>query len=209
MTTSPRPYCTEQRPSGRKTLRGPCLGGTGAEQDRVRGHSLACMPPLQSCPREGSGPHGTRGWESRVPMSLPGLPGWMEGAAVCVSGMDGGGCNVCVWGGGEGTDVWGRRKLAFHALCPGWGPLTSSRAGQVTSQVPDTPDISASGPASPSVLCRKLRVTGKHEGAPGWSRGRAESLRFREGAARAEVGKGAKLQENPVRKRFPLVFRKH
>ena len=202
MTTSPCPYSTEQRPSGRKTLRGPCLVGTGAEQDRVRGHSLARMPPLQSCPREGSGPHGTRGWESRMPVSLPGLPGWMEEAAVYV-------CGGVVAGGGEGTDVWGRRKLAFHALYPGWGPLTSSQAGQVTSQMPDTPDVSASGPVFPSVLCHKLRVTGKHESTPGWSRGRAESLRSREGAARAEVGKGAKLQENPIRKRFPLVFRKH
>lgn len=92
-------------------------------------------------------------------------------------------------GGGEGTDVWGRRKLAFHALCPGWGPLTSSRAGQVTSQTPDPPDVSAPGPVFPSVLCHKLRVTGKNEATPGWSRGHAESLRSGEGAAQAEVGK--------------------
>ena len=142
MTTSPRPYCTEQRPSGRKTLRGPCLGGTGAEQDRVRGHSLARMPPLQSCPREGSGPHGTGGWESRVPMSLPGLPGWMEGAAVCVSGMDGGGCNVCGGGGGEGTDVWGGENwlstpcalVGAHSPAPGLARSPHRCQTRLTSQ---------------------------------------------------------------------------
>ena len=137
------------------------------------------MPPPQSCPREGSGPHGTRGWESRGPVSLcqasqDGLRRLQWWVCVC----------AC-----EGAGMRGRRNLAFHALGPGWGPLTSSRAGQFTSQTPDTPDVSAPGPVFPSVLCHKLRVTGKHEATPGWSRGRAGSLRSREGTAQAEVGK--------------------
>ena len=102
------------------------------------------------------------------------------GGCVCVCVC------VCVC---EGAGMQGSRNLAFHALCPGWGPLTSSWAGQVTSQTPDTPDVSAPGPVFPSVLCHKLRVTGKHEATPGWSRGRADSLRSREGTTRAEVGK--------------------